>query len=144
LEVIFLRKLHSKTIHNLKNTLKNDLLYFTGNVGDIEVRYNNSTSQLNEYLKVPLLVGQPEFKNEGVFKQKHFGEEQLAELNHIHGISLIKLNMNEVINNKYLSLFDEIRYCIISSQSHDEYFQEEEYDVIKSLFTRDDYENLPF
>ena len=135
LEVIFLRKLHSKTVDNLWKTLKTDLLFFTGNVGDIEFRKIHSISQFEEYLKIPLVVGLPEFKKEGMFKRKYFSEEQLIEMNHVHGISLINLDMNEVINNKYLSLYDEIRDSITSSQYNDDYSQEEVDDVIKSLFT---------
>lgn len=138
LEVIFLRKLHPKTIDNLWKTLKTDLLFFTGNVGDIELRDFHSALDFNDYLKIPLLVGEPEFKNEGILQRKHFYEEQITEMNYIHGISLIKLNMNEVVNNKYLSLFDYIRSSIAPSH------HEESYSIDKTLLTRDDIENLPF
>ena len=59
-------------------------------------------------------------------------------MNHVHGITLIKLNMNEVINNKFLSLYDDIRDCITSSQEKDDYSEDEVEDVIKSIFSRDE------
>lgn len=134
MDIIFMRKLHSKTIDNLWKILKSDIVLFTGNVGDIEVKNIASASEFTEYLKIKLLVGQPEFKNEGFLKQKNFSEEQLVEMNYIHGLSLIKLDMYEVINNKYLSIFDEMRECILSDYSNNDLDTE----------TKDIEEELPF
>ena len=144
LDIIFFRKLNSKTIDNLWKVLKSEIPLFTGDVGDIEQKVFYSKSSLNEYLKVPLLIGQPEFKQEGLLKSKKFSFEQILEMNHVHGITLIKLNMNEVINNKFLSLYDDIRDCITSSQEKDDYSEDEVEDVIKSIFSRDENDNLPF
>jgi hypothetical protein len=145
LEVIFTRKLKSKSIDNLWKTLKTNILSFTGSVGDVDVIEVQSISQFKDYLHVPLLVGQPEFQNEGVFKKKHFNNQQLIELNHIHGITLYLLDMNEIINNKYLSIYDDIRECILSSQNGIDYsHQTEADDYIKVIFAGEDIDNLPF
>ena len=143
MDVIFFRKLHSKTIDNLWNKLKTDIVLFTGNVGDIEVKKISSLSEFTDYLKVPLLVGHPEFKNEGLLKQKTFSDEQIVEMNYVHGLSLIGLDMYEVINNKYLSIFDEIRECI-SSESSNSDLDTETKDIIDYIFAKNYDEEIPF
>ena len=145
LEIIFFRKLQNKTLDILWRKLESEILLFIGNVGDIDQEIIPSISIINDYLKIPLLVGQPEFTRDGVFKTNKFTSEQLIEMNYIHGISLIKLNMNEIINNKYLSLYDDIRECILSSNNHLEYnYMTEVDEVIKTMFTSEDKDNLPF
>jgi hypothetical protein len=53
--------------------------------------------------------------------------------------------MNEIINNKYLSLYDDIRECILSSQNGIDYsHQTEADDFIKVIFAGEDIDNLPF
>ena len=141
LEVIFLRNLHSKTIDHLRKILRSELLIFTGNVGDIDFGHIESEVELEEYLSVPLIVGAPEFIREGVFKKKNFTDEQLIEMNHVHTISLIELNMNDVINNNYLTLYDEIRSNI---RHQDDFTQDDEYTIVQTLFPKDDFEDLPF
>ena len=143
-DIIFLRKLHTKTIDNLWKVLKSEIPLFTGHVGDIEQKVFYSIPSLKEYLKVPLLIGQPEFKKEGLLKSKNFTSEQIQEMNHVHGITLIKLNMSDVINNKFLSFYHDIRECITSSNRKNEYTQSEVEDVINSIFSRDDDDELPF
>lgn len=142
MDIIFLRKLHSKTIDNLWNKLKTDIVLFTGNVGDIDVRKISSPAEFTDYLKIPLLVGQPHFKNEGLLKQKNFSDEQITEMNYVHAISLIKMKMGEVINNNYLSIFDEIRECIARDSSKSE-LDADTKDVIDLLFAKDN-DSLPF
>jgi len=145
LEVIFLRKLKNKSIDYFWKTLQTRILSFTGSVGDVDVIEINSIPQLKDYLHVPLLVGQPEFQNEGVFKKKNFNNQQLIELNHIHGITLYQLDMNEIINNKFLSIYDEIRDCIPTTENLSELSYLDDVDeYIKCIFTPEDTENLPF
>lgn len=144
MDIVFLRKLHNKTIDNLWNILKSDIILFTGNVGDIEVKNVASTSEFNDYLKIPLLVGQPEFKFEGIWKQKKISEEQIIEMNHVHGISILKLDMGEIINNKYLSIYDEIRECILSNESSNSDLDEETKDIIDFIFAKNNDDELPF
>ena len=143
MDIIFMRKLHSKTIDNLWKILKSDIVLFTGNVGDIEVKTILSASEFTDYLKIPLLVGQPEFKNEGLLKQKNFSEEQIVEMNYVHGLSLMGLDMYEVINNKYLSIFDEMRECISRDSSNND-LDAETIDIIDNLFAKNREEELPF
>lgn len=143
-EVIFMRKLKNKSIDIIWKTLRTSILSFTGSIGDVDVIEIQSKTQLEDYLNIPLLVGQSEFKNEGVFKKKYFNSQQLNELNHIHGISLIQLDMNEIINNKFLSIYDEIRECIPSDNLSDLSYLDETDDYIKCIFTPEDTENLPF
>jgi hypothetical protein len=144
MDVIFFRKLHRKTIENLRRILKTDLIHFTGNIGDIEIKNISSNSEFKDYLKIPLLVGQPEFKKEGLLKQKYFRDEQIVEMNYIHGISLIKLTMKEVINNNFISIFDEIRDCISSSETPNNEVDEETKDIIDYIFSKDYDNDLPF
>lgn len=143
MDIIFLRKLNSKTIDNLWNILKSEIVLFTGNVGDIEVKNIASDSEFTDYLKIPLLVGQPEFKNAGFLNQKNFSQEQIIEMNYVHGLSLIGLDMYEVINNKYLSIFDEIRECILRDSSKND-LDAETKDVIDYMFAKNNDDEFPF
>lgn len=138
MDVIFLRKLHAKTIDNLWKILKNELILFTGSVGNIELININSVAEFHQNLKIPLLIGMDEFENEGFLKQKNFSEDQIDEMNHIHGIPIMKLNMNEIINNNFLSIFDEMRYCILSSKTKTDNFDDDSLAVVDSIFNQHD------
>jgi len=111
IEVIFMKSLNEKAFDALWKTLKTEVLFFTGSVGDIIQIYLDDIEDLTKILHVPLLIGYPEFKMEGVLKTKT--ELELLELNYIHSISVQKLKMDEIINNSQLMLFEEQRLCIL-------------------------------
>jgi len=113
IEIIFMKALNEKAFDELWKTLKAEVLFFTGSVGDIEHNYLYDIEDLIKILHVPLLIGHPEFKLEGIFLNHKFTEEQIYELNYIHSVSVTKLKMDEIINNNQLILFKEQRTCIL-------------------------------
>ena len=113
IEIIFMKSLNEKAFDELWKTLKTEVLFFTGSVGDIEHNYLDDIEDLIKVLHVPLLIGHPEFKLEGVLLKHNFSEEDIFELNYINSISVQKLKMDEIINNNQLVLFEDQRICIL-------------------------------
>ena len=89
-------------------------------------------------LHVPLLIGHPEFKLEGVLLNYKLTEEEIFQLNYIHSISVTKLKMDEIINNNQLILFKEQRTCIIKE------IQEKINGEVIDETEDDDIDDLPF
>ena len=112
IEFIFLKKLLTETINYLWKKLKEDIFYFTGDYGNIDVVEINTINNLSKLLSIPILVGCPEFKKEGILKKYNFTNEQINEMNNIHGLPIMNLKMNSIINNSNLTLFDEYREII--------------------------------
>ena len=146
LEFYFFKKLLNETIDHLNNTLRLEIFYFTGFIGEINVIEDITETKLSRILKLPLLIGQPEFKKEGVLKTYNFSEEQIVEMNNIHGITITQLQMEYVLNNSKLSIFDNIREQIKSSNLDlDKYSEDDLHDVIDEIFGKDDnVDYLPF
>jgi hypothetical protein len=148
IEVIFMNFLNEKAFDELWKTLKTEVLFFTGSVGDIEHVYLGDIEDLIKVLHVPLLIGQPEFKLEGVFLKYNFSEEQILELNYVHSIGVTKLKMDEIINNNKLTLFEEQRQGIQKDIKDKTYTDEEVADLVSALFGNDEkqeeYDDLPF
>lgn len=142
IEIFFLKELQPKTIKTLNKILTKDIIYLVGCIGDIDIKKISSSFHLKEYLKIPLLVGEKVYKMEGIYERNNFTKEQLNDLNLIHGVSLIKLDMERVINNNEVSIFDEIRIKNLPSEDFDEYREEEINDVIKCIF-QDDNDDFP-
>ena len=143
IEVIFTKFLNEKAFDELWKTLKTEVLFFTGSVGDIEHIYLDDIEDLIKVLHVPLLIGYPEFKMEGVLKTK--SELELLELNYIHSISVQKLKMDEIINNSQLVLFEDQRICIQKDLNK----EKDEIDrAINAIFsnekTEEEFDDLPF
>ena len=118
---------------------------FTGSVGDIEHIYLDDIEDLIKVLHVPLLIGHPEFKLEGVLLKHNFSEEDIFELNYINSISVQKLKMDEIINNNQLVLFEDQRICILK----DLHKEKDEIDMaIKTVLSNEKIEeeidDLPF
>jgi len=146
LEFYFFKKLLNETIDYLNNTLRLEIYYFTGFVGEINVIDEITENKLLGILKRPLLIGQPEFKKEGVLKTYNFSEEQIVEMNYIHGFFLTQLQMGYILNNSTLTIFDDIRELIKSSKMNiDNNSEDDIQNVIDDIFGRDDnIDNLPF
>lgn len=143
IEIIFMKSLNEKAFDELWKTLKTEVLFFTGSVGDIEHIYLDDIEDLIKVLHVPLLIGYPEFKMEGVLKTK--SELELLELNYIHSISVQKLKMDEIINNSQLVLFEDQRICIQKDLNK----EKDEIDrAINAIFsnekTEEEFDDLPF
>lgn len=143
IEIIFMKSLNEKAFDELWKTLKTEVLFFTGSVGDIEHIYLDDIEDLIKVLHVPLLIGYPEFKMEGVLKTK--SEFELLELNYIHSISVQKLKMDEIINNSQLVLFEDQRICIQKDLNK----EKDEIDrAINAIFsnekTEEEFDDLPF
>jgi hypothetical protein len=81
---------------------------------------------------------------EGLLKSKRFREEQIEEMNHIHGIAPLKLDMDYVVNNSRVALFDDIREAIKLSRKEKIQDVEDVHDYIITLFPQDDMDELPF
>jgi hypothetical protein len=148
IEVIFMNFLNERAFDELWKTLKTEVLFFTGSVGDIEHVYLENIEDLIKVLHVPLLIGQPEFKLEGVLLKHNFNYEQILELNYVHSIGVTKLKMNEIINNNKLTLFEEQRQGIQKDIKDKTYSDEEVADLVSALFgndeKREEYDDLPF
>jgi hypothetical protein len=146
IEIIFMKSLNEKAYDELWKTLKTEVLFFTGSVGDIEHIYLDDIEDLIKVLHVPLLIGYPEFKMEGVLKTK--SELELLELNYVHSISVQKLKMDEIINNNKLTLFEEQRLGIQKDIKDKTYTDEEVADLVSAIFGNDEkqeeYDDLPF
>jgi hypothetical protein len=134
-ELIFFRKLHKKTIEFLKKKLNNEQLMFRNIETVIQQEVILSNSILKDFLKIPLLIGQPQFKHDGVLT--NFTIRQLIEMNYIHGISLIKLNMEYMLQqlNKGFSIFlyGDIKMNILESPNEDFYTAEVD-DFVNDIF----------
>jgi hypothetical protein len=112
IEVIFFNKLKEKTVDELRNTLKSEIILFTGAVGDIFNISVDNAEDLTNALHVPLLIGVEEFELEGALKKHNFSSEQIMDMNYLHSVSVTYLKMSEIINNNKLTLFDEQREAI--------------------------------
>jgi hypothetical protein len=147
IEIIFMKFLNEKAYDELWKTLKSEVLFFTGSVGDIEHIYLDSIEDLIKVLHVPLLIGQPEFKLEGVLLKHKFNEEDIFQLNYIHSISVQKLKMDEIINNNKLTLFEEQRESIQREMEESYRNDKDVVEVIDAIFGKqreDESNELPF
>jgi hypothetical protein len=142
-----LKFLNEKAYDELWKTLKSEVLFFTGSVGDVEHVYLDSIEDLIKVLHVPLLIGQPEFKLEGVLLKHKFNEEDIFQLNYIHSISVQKLKMDEIINNNKLTLFEEQRESIQKEKEERYRNDKDVVEVIDAIFGKqreDESNELPF
>ena len=144
IQIIFLRKLHPKTIERFWVKLQSEIQLFTTHVGDINTIHLKDENDFRNLLNIPLHVGCPEFKLEGLFIRNRFFEHQIDEMNYIHAIPPMKLDMNNIVNNSRVSLFDDIRSSIKSNQKEKETTETKLHDLVNSIFTHDDGEDLPF
>ena len=144
IEMIFMTKLHPKSIDRFWLILQSEIVLFTSAVGDIENVELNSFNDIENLFHVPIYVGCPEFKRQGLLLRKKFNEEQIEEMNYIHGISPMQLDMDYVVNNSRVELFDEIREAIKKSQKEKTQDHEELQDYIITLFSKDEIDELPF
>jgi hypothetical protein len=113
IEVTFLCQLSRNTQKWISDKLKSEIIQFTGSIGDIDIiELNRNSSKLINELYAPLLIGLPEFKNEGVLQEHNFSEEQIREMNYIHAINLKTIPMRSIINNSQLDIFNDIRNAI--------------------------------
>jgi hypothetical protein len=142
--MIFMTKLHPKSIDRFWLILQSEIVLFTSAVGDIENVELRTDKDIENLFHVPLYVGCPEFKLEGLLKSKRFREEQIEEMNHIHGIAPLKLDMDYVVNNSRVTLFDDIRESIKLSRKEKIQDLDDVHDYIITLFPQDDIDELPF
>lgn len=145
IEIIFMKSLNEKAFDELWKTLKTEVLFFTGSVGDIEHNYLDDIEDLIKILHVPLLIGHPEFKLEGVLLKHNFSEEDIFELNYINSISVQKLKMDEIINNNQLILFEDQRICILKDLHKEKDVIDMAIKAVLSNEGRDkEFDDLPF
>jgi hypothetical protein len=147
IEVIFMNFLNERAFDELWKTLKTEVLFFTGSVGDIEHVYLEDIEDLIKVLHVPLLIGLPEFKLEGVLLKHKLNEDDIFQLNYIHSISVQKLKMDEIINNNKLTLFEEQRESIQKDMEEKFRSDKDVVDVIDAIFGKqreDESNELPF
>ncbi len=144
IDIIFMTKLHPKSIDRLWLKLQSEIVLFTSAVGDIENVELTSFNDIENLFHVPIYVGCPEFKRQGILLRKKFNEEQIEEMNYIHGISPMLLDMDYLVNNSRVELFDDIREAIKKSQKEKTQDHEELQDYIITLFSKDEIDELPF
>ena len=145
-EIIFWGRLHQKAIDDLWKTLKAEVLFFTGSVGDIDIINVTERSHLEELLRMPILVGYPEFKQAGILLENNFTAEQIKEMNYIHSFTLYPLLMSAIINNNTLELFNIQKREIETEGNPQDSFEEETNvdDVIKGIFEKVDNEDYQY
>ena len=143
IEIIFFKKLSEKSIDILWKKMKNDLIHFIGRIGDIDVVKINNSEQLKGLLEIPLLIGYPEFRKNNGWEKFGLSDEQIIELNYFHGLSHIKLDMDYIINNSSLSLFDDILEMIFLSKM-ETLSKKEVNEFVETLFKNDGADSLPF
>lgn len=136
MEVIFFGELKSKVIDEYWKTLKAEVLFFTGSVGDIDNIIVEGIDHLQELFKIPLLFGYPEYKDEGVLKENGFSAEQIKEMNYLHSMQLLPLEMRNVINNNTLDLFPLQKEAIQNEETirRDNPSDLEDIDIIRAIF----------
>lgn len=154
IEVFFIGRLKPKTIDEFWKTLKAEVLFFTGSVGDIDVIELNGLNHLHELFKIPLLFGYPEFKNDGVLKENGFTSTQIKEMNYLHSMTLQPMEMRILINNNTLELFSLLKEAINKEKMRSSRETEDIDDVINAIFSKniyygkdtdeDYFEELPF
>lgn len=147
IEIIFMKFLNEKAYDELWKTIKTEVLFFTGSVGDIEHVYLDDIEALIKVLHVSLLIGQPEFKLEGVLMKYKFNEEDIFQLNYIHSIGVQKLEMDEIINNNKLTLFEEQRKSIQKEMEEKFRNDKDVVEVIDTIFghqSEEEFDDLPF
>jgi hypothetical protein len=131
-----LGRLHEKTIDELWKTLKAEVLFFTGSVGDITVIDIGGHNHLREIFKIPLLVGYPEFKKTGVLLESRFTDEQTKQMNYLHSFTLYQLIMSRIVNNNTLELFEIQKRAIQNENKKESSYNNEisDYDLIRAIF----------
>lgn len=142
IELIFLKELKAVSVDEFWKTLKAEVLFFTGSVGDIDVLEVLDTEHLYELLKMPLLFGYPEFKEEGVLKENGFKPEQIREMNYLHSMQVLRLDMKSTINNSSLELFQYQKDAIKNEKgSYTQTYNrsDDEEDVIRAIFGDESY-----
>ncbi len=144
IQIIFMKKLHQKSIDRFWVKLQSEIQLFTTHVGDINTIQLNNVSDFKNMMNIPLHVGCPEFKFEGLFVRNRFFEHQIDEMNYIHAIPPMKLDMNYVVNNSRVSLFDDIRNFINLNQIQKEAYDTKLNDLVNSIFSKDEDDELPF
>jgi hypothetical protein len=156
IEVLFFGKLKSKAIDEYWKTLKAEVLFFTGSVGDIDIIDVEGVNHLQELFRIPLLFGYPEFKYEGALKDYKFSLENIKEMNYLHSMQLLPLEMSKVINNNTLELFAPQKEAIQNEKikENDNSDGLDSLDIIRAIWGSDsdypqeqseeDFENLPF
>lgn len=156
IEIIFLCRLQQKVIDELWKTLKAEVLYFTSAVGEIDVFNIIDYTHLEDLLTIPMIVGHPEFKKEGILQEHRFSSVQIQEMNYLHSFTTKKLEMKSVINNSTIEVFEKQIEAITSENirkgedelTNDELiraiFDDNEEQSINSEFKDYDDDNLPF
>ena len=134
IEVIFLGELHPKSRDEFWKTLKAEVLFFTGSVGDIDVIDIRGYNDLFEIFEMPLLVGYPEFKNEGVLLENRISPEQIKQMNYLHSFHLMELDLKKEINNNQIELFDLQKTAIKSETNRQNNHELDPEDLIRAIF----------
>jgi len=142
IEVLFFKRLNPKTIDELLKTLRTEILYFTSSIGDIDIIEIESYNQLAELLTIPLIVGHPEFKKEGVLNEHRFSQEQIQQMNYLHSFSITKLDMRNVLNNSQLELFENQIKAIKTENEKNALDVKVDDELIETLFEKDDGTNI--
>jgi len=139
IEVIFFNEL--KLLNELRNVLRNEIIALTGSIGEIKKIKVISIEDVIRALQIPLLIGQDMFVNEGAFKKHNFTSNQITELNNLYTIPVIELEINEILSNIDVNLFNQHRRE--NEEIEEENTKKADPDFITSLFNNKS-DELPF
>ena len=112
IEIFIFKRVCDSSLIEFSNFLNAKLIYLIGCKGTIERLKFNHSLLLRKILETPLLMGQPHFEFEGIYKSTGFTERQLTEMNHLLGASIIKLDNFQLFAEKEPRPFDEMRAMI--------------------------------
>jgi hypothetical protein len=110
IEIILFKKLEEKSQEVVYDFLENELLRLIGNTGSFYTYEINHPLKLQHILKIPLLLGYPQFKKEGIYEKLGFSKYQLNELNYLFTNTIIKLDNEEIMED----VFGELRLVMFS------------------------------
>lgn len=107
IDVFFLKILSPETIKVISDNLKTTLLVYTRGKGFVELHSVLSVNSVLEYFDTELLIGNSFFNQTDFPLLKSLTTERIDEMNYFLENPLLKVRMSEILNNPYLSLFDE-------------------------------------
>lgn len=113
IEIVLLKKLSDKSYDIINDFLKNELIKLIGNPGSIQTYEITHPLKLQHILNIPLLLGHPQFKQEGIYKSLGFSKCILNELNYLFTNSLIKFDYEEIM----MDVFGHLKLVIENQES---------------------------
>ncbi len=111
IEVLIFQNINDECFSFFSDFLNSKLLFLIGSVGKIERLKISHPDLLRKIFEIPLLLGHPGFKNEGLLQI--LSTKQILELNYLFVNTIIKLDTHKTIIENKINPFDELRDMIV-------------------------------